>query len=287
MACPKERNDLHIYCEAAAIGDAALNLCRCNAAMLQGGQEKAVIHTSSVVRFTTNAGNIIELPASPDVMTIWNSCNFVREVMLDVVFDETGPVIKDSQYEMESPMIYRPDNCPYDIRDWIDLKKFTPTDVPTDRPITLFQPISLKHVLLDIKSKKNLDDYIPVWDRCLQTLINKNHHIIMVGGKDDPIDWCVNKKFMSKIDNRVGQWSYLQAIACTLYQANEIVSCDSWAGIWGAACRKKTAIAFGYGMEHKDYWVLGFLGNTDCYKYGYSSQKDYCDALLAAYLGEK
>jgi len=266
-------SDLHIYAESGAIGDTALNLCRQHIALATSNHEKAIIHTTPFL-----IANGINIPSNPIVHEIWRRTNFIKEVVMDVEHgdEETFKFSKKYNTNIEHPMMGRDYN---DIREWVDLRDLTP-NAPGDK-IAVFQPISLR-----MKPKDHLDDYIPVWDRCLRTLINKGYQIIMVGAADDPIHLCVKDEYIPHIDNRCGKWSILEAIAFTMYRANVVVSCDSWAGLWGAAARKNTAIAWGYRMENDiDFWVTNFLGNRDCYKYGWSSQKGYCDALLAAYLG--
>lgn len=266
--------DLHMFCETGAIGDTGLNLCRGHIALTRFGLDKLVVHTSPTFRFGDPR---VEVPMNPSVMEIWRRTNFVREIVTDINYDDELSFKVSRKYRVPilQPMEFRDH---HDIRDWIDLTDYIP-EMP-DGKYALFQPISLK-----MKPPNHLDDYIPVWDRCLKTLLRNDYKIIMVGGPDDPIDLCVKKEFLQDIDNKIGQWNILTALAFTLYKANVVVACDSWAAIWGAAARKKTAIAWGYRMENNiDFWVTGFLGNRDCYKYGWSSQKDYCDALLASYL---
>lgn len=268
-------NDLHIFCESGAFGDAALNLCRANIAMTNGNYDKTIIHTTKFLKTATG----LEIPSNPDVCEIWKRTNFVKEIVFDMDYDDPSSFDVSKKYGklIQSPMEFRDDN---DIKQWVDLTEFTP-DYKKETKTVLFQPISLK-----TKPKDHLDDYIPVWNRCLKTVIQKGYKIVMVGAADDPIDLCVNKEFLPYIDNMCGKWSILEAIAFTLYKADLIISCDSWAGIWGAAAKKPSAIAWGYRMENNiDFWVTGFLGNRDYYKFGWSSQKEYCDALLAAYLG--
>jgi hypothetical protein len=264
--------DLHIYAETGAIGDTALNLCRINVALSNSNCEKAVVHTSPILK-----ANGLQIKTNPIVHEILKRTSFIREVVTDVDHNDRESFTKSKIYgvPIHQPFEFREKN---NILDWVDLKEFIPekSEVKT----ALFQPISLK-----TKPKKHLDDYIPVWDRCLKTLIKKGYRIVMVGAEDDPIDLCVNKKHMSHIVNQCGSWSMLESIAFTLYEADVVLSCDSWAGLWGAAARKPTAIAWGYRMENNiDYWVTNFLGNRDIYEYGWSSQKDYCDAHLAHYL---
>lgn len=266
--------DMHIFAESGAIGDTALNLCREHIALSNSSHEKVIIHTTPYLK-----ANELCIPTNPIVHEIWKRTNFIKEVVMDVKHDDEQSFKISKKYgvPIEHPMLFR--NF-HDIRKWVDLSKFIPEDISKEK-VALFQPISLK-----MKPKEHLNDYIPVWTRCLRTLINNGYRIVLVGAADDPIDLCVDKEFMPYIDNKCGKWTILQAIAFTLYRADVVVSCDSWAGLWGIAARKPTVIAWGYRMENNiDFWVTGFLGNQDCYKFGWSSQKEYCDALLAAYLG--
>jgi hypothetical protein len=268
-------NLLHIFAESSAIGDTALNLCRSYAAMTNLKYDKVVIHTSPYIM-----ANGLKIQSNPIVHEIWKKTNFVQEIVMDVDNQNEKSFFYSEKYKKPilQPFEYREYN---DVKEWVDLKEYKPY-FEKKKTTVLFQPISLRN-----KPKKFLEDYIPVWDRCLKTLLDKNYEIVMVGGEDDPIELSFNKKFIPKITNKIGVWSILESIAFTIYEADIVLSCDSWAGLWGVAARKPSAIAWGYRMEQNiDFWVTDFLGNKDCYKYGWSSQKEYCDALLANYLNQ-
>jgi len=272
-------SDLHIFCELGAIGDTAFNFCRAHAAMEVMGHEKAVVHSAKQFQFGKSKTKI---PNNPDVIEIWNNCNFLKEIVYDIDYNDASSFDISKTYgcKIEQPMIFREN---HNILNWIDLRKYLP-EVPDDKPTVIFQPISLEKKI-HIVAPEHLDSYIPVWKRCINLLLEKNYRIIMVGGKDDPIHLCVEKKQLPYLDNKIGKWTVLQALAFTLHKANLVLSCDSWVGIWGIAAQKKTAIAWGYRYENDiDYWVTNFLGNRNFYKNGWSSQKDDCDAILAAYL---
>ena len=258
---------LHMYADMIAIGDAAFSICRAYAAMQAGGYDKIVIHTQSAI----NIGGTL-IPNSSASLELFRRTSFVAEVLedADTLYWSSGGV------RLEHPLIYRPHN---NIKDWINLDDLTP-DVPASGRVAVFQPISLR-----MKPREHLNDYIPVWTKCLETLFAKNYHVVMVAAPDDPIDLCVDPRLMSSLDNRIGKWSILQSLAFTLNRADVILSCDSWAGVWGIASRKPTAIAWGYRMEHGlDGWVMDFLGNKDVFKHGWSSKKNECDAVLAEFL---
>jgi hypothetical protein len=264
---------LHIFAESSAIGDTALNLCRYHVAMINRGYEKIIIHTTPYIH-----ANGLKITSNPIVYKIWEKTNFVQEVVMDVEHGDKESFIFSKKYNQ--PILHSFEYRDYnDIKQLVDLKEYTP-EINIQKRTVLFQPVSLK-----TKPKEFLDEYIPVWDRCLKTLLDKEYEIIMVGAEDDPVELCFNKKFLSKINNKIGEWSILESLAFNIYKADIVVSCDSWAGLWGVAARKPTAIAWGHRMEQNiDFWATEFLGNKDCYKYGWSSQKEYCDALLASYL---
>jgi hypothetical protein len=267
-------SSLHIFCETGAFGDTALNLCRCHIAMKALGRDDVIIHTSPIFKF---GQPVREIPMNENVLEIYKRTKFVKDIVADVDYDDQQSLRISKKYGVPilQPMNQRDHN---NIKEWVDFDDLTP-DVDSEKSV-LFQPISLK-----MKPQDQVDAYIPVWTRCLKTLIEKNYKIYMVGSEDDQIDLCVPKEFLPYIENKIGEWNILQSIAFTINKAEIILSCDSWAGLWGAGCRKKTAIAWGYRMENNiDFWVTGFLGNRDCYVYGWSSQKDYTDALLASYL---
>lgn len=252
---------LHVYAETAAIGDTAFNLCRFNAAMHATNSYKVIVHTRKDF-----AANNRVLQSNPNVIEIYKKTNFIE----NVVFDEENYLGKEYFHCLSHN----------NILNWIDLQEYIPEK--KSKKTILFQPISLK-----FKPKEHINDYIPVWKRCIDCLLRKNYEIIMVGGLDDPLDLCIESKHFNRINNKCGKWTILQSIAYLLYEADAVLSCDSWAGIWGIAARKPTAISWGYRMENNiDWWATNFLGNRDVYKYGWSSQKDYCDALLADFLSK-
>lgn len=269
-------SNIHIFSESSAFGDTAINLCRQNIAMCHGGHTGVILHTTKEL-----LSNGTFIPSNPLIYEIWKRTSFIKEIVFDVEYDDMSSFKFSKKYNVpiEHPYEYRYVN---NIKEWVDLEEFIPNLKDDDRKIALFQPISLK-----TKPKDYLNDYIPVWKRCLTTLVKNNYRIIMIGAKDDPIDLCVEKKFLNNIENMCGKWNMLESIAFAIYKSNVIVSCDSWAGLWGIAAQIPTAIAWGYRMENDiDFWCTNFLGNIDKYQYGWSSQKDYCDALLASYLGE-
>lgn len=269
--------DYHIYFETGAIGDTALNLCRANIAMSKRSLSSCIVHTSPIFQF----GNPkITVPSNPDVIKILENTNFIKDVVFDIDYSDAVSFRFSQKYQcpIEQPNEFREY---HDIKEWVDLKQFNP-HFKTKSKVALFQPVSLKY-----KPQAYLDCYIPVWRRCVETLLKKKYHIIMVGSTEDPIDACVPNALLNHIDSKIGIWEPLQSLAFLLYQADIVLSCDSWAGIWGAAARKPTAIAWGYRMEQNiDFWVTGFLGNRDCYEYAWASQKDYSDAYLANYLSK-
>lgn len=268
---------LHIYCETGAIGDTALNLCRTHIAMEDQGHAEAIVHTSPIFRF---GEPMMEKPYNPDVITILKNCPFIKDVVFDCNYNDLTTFKFSQKYNcpIQQPMTYRER---HNIKDWVNLESFFPPDAPMEGKIAVFQPISLRY-----KPQKHLEDYIPEWNRCIKTLCQHGYKVVMVGGIDDPIHLTMNKFIIEKTINKIGSWTQLQSLAYLLYRANIVVGCDSWAAIWGIAARIPSAVAWGYRMEAQiDWWVTGFLGNRDCYKYAWSSQKDYCDVALANYLG--
>lgn len=271
-------SDLHIYFETGCVGDTGLNLCRAHTAMCAMGHSGVVVHTSPVFRFGNPPR---ESPSSPVVSEILRRCPFIREVVYDVDYSDATSFSwsRERRCKIHQPMIYRDAN---DIREYVDLREFIPP-YPSESKVALLHPVSLRY-----KPQDRLYDYIPVWDRCVGLLSEKGFRIVMVGSEDDPIDLTMSKSARGHCDSMVGRWSLLQSLAFLMYRAEFVVACDSWASIWGPAARVQTVCAWGYRMESDtDFWVTNFLGNRDFYKHGWSSQKDYCDALLAAHLGKK
>lgn len=267
----------HIYCECGAIGDTAFNICRAHIGMSASGYKSTIVHTSPIF-FINNKPNPI--PIKKEVLQIWDHCNFVDKVEIDIDLLDQKSIYFSEKYQAKiaQPMISREYN---NILNWIDLKKHLPT-FPKYEKIAVFQPISLKY-----KPTDHLDDYIPIWNRCLKTLLKNNYQIVMVGGEDDEIEKTFDKKILGDIHNKIGEWSLLQSLSFLLHQADVVISCDSWAAIWGIAARKRTFVSWGYRMEQNiDFWATEFIGNRDCYTFGWSSQKDYCDAFLANSISE-
>jgi hypothetical protein len=262
----------HTYCECFALGDTAFNLCRANIGMCNGNYTSTIIHTAP--NFYIHEGSS-EIPIKEEILEIWNNCNFVDKVEIDINLFDQQTLCFSEKYKV--PIQENFDTRNYNnVLDWVNLKQYLPV-FPSFEKIAIFQPISLKY-----KPKKYLDHYIPIWNKSLRTLIENKFQIVMVGGEEDPIESCFEKGLLSDIHNKIGQWSLLESLSFLLYQADLVLSCDSWAAIWGIAARKRTFISWGYRMENNiDFWATGFLGNQDCYSYGWSSQKELCDTFLA------
>lgn len=268
----------HIYFETGAIGDTALNLCRAHIGMKNRNLQSCVVHTSPIFKFGDPK---IVVPSNPDVIEIIKNTNFIQEIVYDIDYDKAESFKISKKYNCP---IYQPNEFRnyHNIKEWVNLEKYL-LPIEIKKKLAIFQPISLKY-----KPIQHLEDYIPVWKRCLEALLAKDYHIVMVGGPEDQIELCVPNEIRQYLDNKIQVWSPLNSLAFLLYQADFILSCDSWAAIWGAAARKHTAIAWGYRMENNiDFWVTGFLGNQDCYKYGWSSQKEFCDIYLSDFIREK
>jgi hypothetical protein len=268
-------SDLHIYFETGAIGDTALNLCRAHIAMCHYGHDGVIVHSSPTFRF----GNPVqETPTSPVVAEILQRCHFIKDVVFDMRYGDKGSSTYSEKYscKIDEPMIFRDQN---DIKKYVDLTDFIPP-IQISGKCALIQPISLR-----FKPVNHLDDYVPVWDRCVRALVEKGYRVFLVGGEDDPILRTMREDTLALCENMVGKWSQLESLAFAIYKAHYIVGCDSWASIWGPAAKIQTVAAWGYRMENDiDFWVTGFLGNRNFYKYGWSSQKEYCDAVLAAHI---
>ena len=272
--------DLHIYFETGAIGDTAFNLCRANIAMEAMNLKSTIVHTSNIFK---SHGKIKQ--TCPNVKTILESTSFIKKIEYDVDYNDTDSFRYSKKYEtpIYQPMFYRDEN---DIKSWVDLSRYIP-EKKGDRKVAVLQPVSL-----EMKPPPYVDWYVPIWDRCVNLLHEKGYEIVMVGGTNDPIERCMKSETIKKTNNKIGAWSILESLAFTIYESDLVLACDSWSAIWAPAARIKTFTAWGYRMEnHIDFWATGFLGNRNYYEYGWSSQKDYCDAYLAGkisdYLAEK
>lgn len=264
----------HTYCECGAIGDTAFNICRTHTAMEKLSCNSAIIHTAPFLLINQFDYNQ-QVFLNNEVVEIWNNCNFVDKVEIDVNLEDGKSIYFSDKYQAKiwQPMFTRERNS---LLDWIDLKKYTP-EIVTKQKIAVFQPISLQN-----KPKRFHEDYIQVWDRCLNNLLKNDFYIVMIGGKGDDFSRCFDSKYLNYIDNRVGSWSILESLSFLLYRSDIVLSCDSWAAVWAIAARIKTFVSLGYKMEFTgDFWAYGFLGNLDCYDLGWTSQGQYCDAYLA------
>lgn len=262
-------NYLHIYFETGAIGDTGLNLCRANIAMQASNLDGVIVHTSPIFKCH---GKIKQ--SCPNVLKILESCNFIKGIEFDIDYNNRESFYLSKKYncQIHQPMIFRDNN---DIKSWVDLKKYIPET--KKEKTAVFHPISLS-----LKPEAFIDWYVPIWDRCINILHEKGYEIFMIGGIDDPISQTMQKSTIQKTINKIGCWSILESLAFTIYESDIVVACDSWAAIWAPAAKIKTFTAWGYRMENNiDFWVTNFLGNREYYDFGWSSQKEYCDAYLA------
>ena len=85
--------DLHIYAETGAIGDTALNLCRINVALSNSNCEKAVVHTSPILK-----ANGLQIKTNPIVHEILKRTSFIREVVTDVDHNDRESFNKSKKY---------------------------------------------------------------------------------------------------------------------------------------------------------------------------------------------
>lgn len=267
--------ELHIYFETGAIGDTGLNLCRANIAMENMNLDSTIVHTSPIFKSHGKTK-----PSCPNVKTILDSCKFIKKVEYDIDYNIKESFYFSKKYNCEilQPMEFRNE---HNIKDWVDLRKFVPEKNCSNK-IAVLQPVSL-----EMKPQQFVDYYIPKWDRCVNLLHEKGYKIYMVGGEKDPFELCLSQENIKKTINKIGCWSILESLAFTIYESDIVLACDSWSAIWGPASKVKTFTAWGYRMENNiDFWVTNFLGNKRFYEYGWSSQKEYCDAYLAGLLSE-
>ena len=177
--------------------------------------------------------------------------------------------------------------CPKDrlstfhrISEWLDpLERITPLE---GEKKCVFQPVSIQ-----MKSKKLLGEYLCPWNHCIDALLNNGYSIYMIGSKEDEqyLPDLIDKKYMPKINNLINKISLTDALEMVLYQADFVLSCDSWAGVWGIANRVPTACAWGPRMEAgQDDYVLDYLGNRDVYSFDWSSKKEVTDRALAKWI---
>jgi len=271
---------LQMFAETGAIGDTAIALCRAFAAMVAMKHVDAVIHTAKTFKFGKDP-EIRECPFNPNVITILENCSFVKEIVFDCDYKKPNSLQYSEKYncKIEQPTY----GCDFvDIRRFVSLYSFVPDDYGLEGKIAVFQPISLRS-----KPKKQIDSYIAIWNESIKALIDVGYKIVMIGGKDDPYQVTFNAKYEDYIINKCGKWTILQSLAYLLYRADIVLSCDSWAAWWGIASRLPTLVAWGHRMQNKtDLWLLDFLGNKDCYKYGWASNKENCDKFLAEYIGK-
>jgi hypothetical protein len=266
-----------MFMETGAIGDMAIGLCRAFAGMIAEKHSDVIVHVSQ--KFRTRNFPLLEYEANPNAIKILENCSFVKEICFDCDYNKKNGMAYSKKHscKIEEPKF----GCDFiDIRKYLALYNFIPDDFDLKGKIALFQPISLKS-----KPSANINEYIPVWNECLEALLSKGYKIVMVGAKNDPYHVTFDPKYEEKIINKCGKWSMLQSVAYLLYRCDLVVSCDSWAAMWGIACRLPTLAAWGYRMrEETDFWLLDFLGNKDCYKYGWSNEKEKCDEHLAKYI---
>ncbi len=271
-------NALHVYFETGAVGDTAINLCRYNRAMLDGGYDWVVVHTSKFFRYS-DPDRIGW--SSPVVREILKRATFIHEVVYDIDYTNPSTWTKSRKYgvPIQEPYAKSDHN---DIKRLCDLTEFIPDHEPG--PLrAIIHPVSLKY-----KPLTHLDDYVPTWDRCVGMLKEKGYDVVLVGSDEDPVHRTMRPETLDLCTNMIGKWTLLQSLAYAIYRCQWVVACDSWASIWGPAAKVQTVCAWGHRMEYgQDFFITDFMGNRDFYKHGWSSQKEYCDALLAAHIGEK
>ncbi len=148
----------------------------------------------------------------------------------------------------------------------------------------IFQPISL-----DKKPKEHREKYIQTWNNSIELLLDNKYNIYMIGSETNYQEMLdssiIEQNLLKHIINKMGKWTVLEALSAMMYNADLVMSCDSWAGAFGILFRIPTCFSLGYRMENGiDTWLLDFLSNRDIYVQGWSSKKEETDILFSEWI---
>jgi len=257
--------------------------------MLNMGKEGIVIHTSKDL-YNTHHKNYTN--TEKDILKFWSTIDFVKGIFFDVDQRTLQDDGINSDYEIFPHL-----NYPYDDHYICNLskhinfsffpKRFTEKINSSDK-IAVFQPISLKN-----KPKHLVADFVATWNKSVGELINKNYHIYLIGSSDDYFeakkiygDKFTEEIVSPQITNLMGKLDMFEAIDLVMNKADFVLSCCSWAGWYGIASRKKTAMALGPLMEEGgiDKRHTDLIKNKDVFFVDYSSKKDKADNNIANWI---
>jgi len=281
---------LHIFSPTGMWGDQILNLFSSHYHMLNMGKEGVVIHTAKDL-FDTHHKSYKN--TETDILKFWSTFDFVKGIIFDIDQRTLPNDCYNSNYEI-FPHLNFPYNDDYehDITRNINFSFFSKRfEYPLDRnyKTAVFQPISLKNKPDNLKN-----DFLAVWNESINALIQKDYKIYVIGSKRDYYDVIETygadvELFLNRpeITNLMGDLSMFESIDLVMNYSDFVLSCCSWAGWYGIAARKKTAMAIGPLMENEDQKYLNLMKNKDVFFMDYSSKKEEADQNIAEWIKHK
>tara|TARA_R100001198_G_C5219405_1_gene202085 strand:+ start:126 stop:995 length:870 start_codon:yes stop_codon:yes gene_type:complete len=277
---------LHIFSPTGMWGDQILNLFSCYYHMVNTGKEGIIIHTAKDL-FDTHHKRYVS--TDKNILKFWSTFNFVKGIIFDVDQRTLPTDAQNSNYNL-FPHLNLPydDNFQYDLSNEINFslfpKRFT-YDIDQKSKIAVFQPVSLKNKPVELKK-----DFIATWDKSVSSLLEKKYKIYAVGSSEDldlvhEIYGHKSFLYLDNVINLMGCLDIFESIELVMKKADFVLSCDSWAGWYGIASRKKTAYAAGPLIENgTDSHYLNCIKNKDVFFMDYSSKKEETDKNMAKWI---
>ena len=254
--------------------------------MVNTGKEGIIIHTAKDL-FDTHHKRYVS--TDKNILKFWSTFNFVKGIIFDVDQRTLPTDAQNSNYNL-FPHLNLPydDNFQYDLSNEINFslfpKRFT-YDIDQKSKIAVFQPVSLKNKPVELKK-----DFIATWDKSVSSLLEKKYKIYAVGSSEDldlvhEIYGHKSFLYLDNVINLMGCLDIFESIELVMKKADFVLSCDSWAGWYGIASRKKTAYAAGPLIENgTDSHYLNCIKNKDVFFMDYSSKKEETDKNMAKWI---
>lgn len=286
MSHKVDDGNFHIWSPCRFWGDQIFNLMA--AKQLSEGKD-VIIHTDKIAwsGATMQWHNI-----DHNILRLWSSISFVKGIVFDITqLDPIQNGCEKSRFYVEQTLakywVLKPDfrhnikeNINFDLLERVNYFK----DIDPLPKVAVFQPISILH-----KSKNDiLSEYTSPWDKCISALLDLHYEIIVIGSEEDVKN--VNEYYPELLTkypmvNLMGKINMFQAIDLVVNYSDFVLSCDSWAGWYGIASRKKTAVAAGKNFRNnEENTYVTALGNDDIYQLDYAFHKEKCDLNLAEWI---
>lgn len=274
------------FFDNGAIGDQCFSLCKAYSACRKFGVKSIDVHTDRVFFYHHGPEDRHIVTPNSNVFSIWAASSLVNSIHFSFsrhTWQEDHKRLS-GEYEfffIDLPHQYSVQDI--NMKDWLDMRMYRTLDLEGEK-IAIFQPTSLK-----LKPKATRQQYIMIWDQSLKALMDLGYEIYMIGSNEDRqvAHQTIHPDRLGKIHDLMGKVSILSAIEMVMYQSDFVLSCDSWAGLYGVANKVKTCLALGPKTWDGDIEYFHFLGNRSYWCAAASAKPKEADQIFAHYINHE